>query len=328
MIKLHSAITNQIEPLQPSRDELTVLLVGDLPAGHMPLSQAFTLSAADTLVRYLAYQGWQVDYRLAFASDVEESSQANKPSDLGLSGRWHQQLRTFSHDAQVLNLRPPDSLAMPVIDDALPAERSPWSQVDILITAGDQQAPWNWQATAANDAVGVGDETGRVWLEIASMQTEEAATNQPGKRLPRLGDILKQYTVDTFRIYLAQQSIQESWSFDEAGLEKASRFSQKLSAALTTTSTGNEVINTTPAQNRFTIAMDKNLNTVKGIASLLNLADEILFRARNDYDIKDAQEVLRQMASVFGLDMDQEIIRKEIANGWEKFRQDLKEKTR
>ena len=41
------------------------------------------------------------------------------------------------------------------------------------------------------------------------------------------------------------------------------------------------------------------------LASLLNLADEIIFRAENGYRVSEAQAALRQMAGVFGLRLDE-----------------------
>ena len=68
-------------------------------------------------------------------------------------------------------------------------------------------------------------------------------------------------------------------------------------------------------------ALDNDLDTRKGVATLLNLADEILFRASNGYTIDDAQGALRQMASVFGLRLGKEGPEERVISGWADYRQ-------
>ena len=68
-------------------------------------------------------------------------------------------------------------------------------------------------------------------------------------------------------------------------MEKASKCAEKLAAAMEARSTGDRLINLAPIENRFAAAMENDLDTMKGIASLLNLADEIMFRAGNGYQI-------------------------------------------
>jgi cysteinyl-tRNA synthetase len=99
-------------------------------------------------------------------------------------------------------------------------------------------------------------------------------------------------------------------------LEKAAQYAERLDAAMKAISTGDRPLNATPAQNRFVAALDNDLDTRKGVATLLNLADEILFRAPNGYSINDAQDALWQMASVFGLRLNRERPEERVASGW------------
>ena len=64
--------------------------------------------------------------------------------------------------------------------------------------------------------------------------------------------------------------------------------------------------------------MNNDLDTVKAIASLLNLADLILFRASSGYQVQNAQSALLDMSSVFGLRLneDAKTAGNSVASGW------------
>ena len=54
---------------------------------------------------------------------------------------------------------------------------------------------------------------------------------------------------------------------------------------------------------------------------MLNLADEILFRAPHGYQVQPAQESLRRMASVLGLLLDQERPQEELISAWNRHKE-------
>jgi cysteinyl-tRNA synthetase len=136
-----------------------------------------------------------------------------------------------------------------------------------------------------------------------------------------LGDMLRRFSADAIRVYMAQQHYRSPWAYDEVILEKAAQYSERLNAAMEAIGTGDRPLNIVPARNRFMAALDNDLDTRKGIATLLNLADEILFRAANGYSIDKAQDALRQMASVFGLRLDEEGPEERVVSGWADYRQ-------
>ena len=139
-------------------------------------------------------------------------------------------------------------------------------------------------------------------------------------------DLLQRFSPDALRIYLAQHHYRQPWTYDEVDLKRAAQSAEKIKVAMTAVSTGPQPINLTPALNRFMAAMDNDLDTLKGIATLLNLADEILFRASNGYQIEEAQAALRRMASVFGLRLNEEESEMRVVSGWNKHRHHFKEK--
>ena len=78
----------------------------------------------------------------------------------------------------------------------------------------------------------------------------------------------------------------------------------KLQAAMNAISTGITPLNIKPTTRRFMAALNKDFNTVKALATLLNLADEIIFRASNGYKIDVAQKQLQKWASILGIQLD------------------------
>jgi cysteinyl-tRNA synthetase len=137
-------------------------------------------------------------------------------------------------------------------------------------------------------------------------------------------DLLEKYSPDALRIYLAQHHYRQSWAHDQLELDKAAQSEEKLLAALTAVDSGERPINTQPIQARFRAAMDNDLDTALALASLLNLADEIIFRAETGYQVTAAQDVLREMAAVFGLRLDKTELEARVTTGWQAHRERFK----
>ena len=193
---------------------------------------------------------------------------------------------------QTLHIRLPEQLWLPA------AARPQLDHAACLFSAAASE-------TALKEYLAKGQPVAPFWLQAGPVTFE--AGNQVLVR-----DLLQRYSPDVLRIYLAQQHYRDPWQHDEVALKKASRRALKLQAALSAASTGQQAINITPIQNRFTIAMENDLDTAKGIATLLNLADEVLFRAPNGYLLDGAQAALQRMASVFGLQLAGETIAEQI----------------
>jgi cysteinyl-tRNA synthetase len=272
-MKLFNTKTQQIEPFQPNGNEVTLLYMnGMTPHDTTHLAHAFTTCTADVLVRYLERKGWLVRYGqfvTGIDDDVAQKAQT-----------WTQ---PFTEDMQSLNVHPPDYVLRTT--EAIP-------QIIDIYMGSTGFHPQNAYI--------------RFWLHTATMEHGDHKTGKPPGDQVLVRDILQRYPPDVLRIYLAQRHYRQLWTHNEVALEKAAHCVEKLKAAMTAVSTGQQTINITPAQKRFVAAMDNDLDTSKGIATLLNLADEILFRAPNDYQIDEAQETLRRMATVFGLRLNRE----------------------
>jgi L-cysteine:1D-myo-inositol 2-amino-2-deoxy-alpha-D-glucopyranoside ligase len=145
----------------------------------------------------------------------------------------------------------------------------------------------------------------RYWLHTGMVELEGEKMSKSLGNLVMVRDLLQDYSADALRLYLAQHHYRQPWAHDEMELEKAVQCAEKLAVAMTAVNSGHKLINVNPVQSQFQAALNHDLDTNLALASLLNLADEIIFRAENGYRVSEAQAALRQMAGVFGLRLDE-----------------------
>jgi cysteinyl-tRNA synthetase len=215
----------------------------------------------------------------------------------------------FAEIMRALNVRPPDFF---------------WEiagELDMDIHLAGQSGSIGVQGAFAPPA-GTESVVGQQLPAQFKLQTA-AVSPDPSANPATAEELLQRFSGDAIRIYLAQHHYRSPWTHDPILLEKAVQLAERLSAAMDALSTGDRPLNVVPVQNRFQAALDNDLDTVKAIATLLNLADEILFRAANDYQVEDAQVALRQMASVFGLRLDRRSPEGRVIAGWRNYQEQI-----
>lgn len=276
-MKLFNTKTRKTEQLQAPGGQVTLYVAGQRPEEEWQISQLFLFCMLDVLVRYLELTGLRVNYGYIVDNGLSE--------DQSPLEAWPE---NFAETLRLLNVRLPDN-------SSEPATVRPEDTIDILVTGHD-----------SSDAASTGNQLppARLELRTAAVTQAEPITAETLAGPMSVKEMLQRYSSDALRIYLAQHHYRSPWAHDQIRLDKAAQHAEKLSAAMTAKSTGQRRLNTTPVRRRFEAALDNDLDTVKAIATLLNLADEILFRAPNDYLIDDGQMALRQMAAVFGLRLD------------------------
>lgn len=296
-MKLFNTETQQIEHFQPLDDQVILYAIGRKPVEEMELSHLFLYSTVDVLARYLEMQDLRTDYVQIIAD----------PPGQPPSEEW---ARQFTEAMSSLNMCPPDYLS-DTVEELETVTRYLGRHGDIRV---EDAASSPAQTESAIDQ----SLPARIRLQTAAVNFSTSTGDPPQDPIPA-EDMLRRVSSDAVRIYLAQHHYRSSWTYDQVLLEKAAQHAERLSAAMNAISTGQRPVNTTPAQNRFKAALDNDLDTAKAIATLLNCADEILFRAANDYQVDDAQAALRQMASVFGLRLDREQSQDQVIAGWHEY---------
>lgn len=304
-MKLFNARSQQIESLQPNGDEITLCLFGPKPTETLRLNQAYLYCTMDVLARYLEeMKGWAVKYAQVIAGASDHGADGRRSPKNQRAGRFIEQMRS-------LNVRPADHSLESIDDYVAMFAHDSGRTIDLCVEGG--RSPQGYDAVQtdlASDQV----PSSRFRLQVATVDHEEP--EDPLWSVRTLSDMLRYFSADAIRIYMAQHHYRSPWTHDEVILEKAAQYAERLDAAMKAISTGDRSLNITPAQNRFAAAMENDLDTRKATATLLNLADEILFRAPNGYLIDGAQDSLRQMSSVLGLRLDGDRPEERVTGGW------------
>jgi hypothetical protein len=262
----------------------------------------------DVLIRYLEeMKGWPVKYAQVTAGF--NGNDRRQPAENQRVGRFIERMRA-------LNVRPPEHSSGSIGDTMALFVHYPGQAIDLCMDSVQSQFGCNsaQMGSPNNQAPPI-----RFRLQVAVIDQVDSEGSRWS--VSTLGDMLRRFSADAIRVYMAQQHYRSPWAYDEVILEKAAQYSERLNAAMEAIGTGDRPLNIVPARNRFMAALDNDLDTRKGIATLLNLADEILFRAANGYSIDKAQDALRQMASVFGLRLDEEGPEERVVSGWADYRQ-------
>jgi cysteinyl-tRNA synthetase len=109
----------------------------------------------------------------------------------------------------------------------------------------------------------------------------------------------------------------ESWSFSKRDLEHAARNANVLKETMLLPSNSGPSIGTGSAWAAFHGAMSNDLNTPQAYQVMLGLAELISEASRSRRDIQEAQSTLLEMASVFGLRLNQDGPELRVVDGWE-----------
>ncbi len=161
----------------------------------------------------------------------------------------------------------------------------------------------------------------RFWLHAAMVYHEGEKMSKSLGNLVMIRDLLKTYSPDAIRFYLASHHYRQSWSYDSAGLAQAEDAAGRLLAAAVAPSgplalPAAVVAALDDAQNRLLAALDADLDTPVALSALLDYAAHLL-AAAPDYDRTTAQRTLRDLAGVFGLRLDAGEPEARVLTGWD-----------
>jgi L-cysteine:1D-myo-inositol 2-amino-2-deoxy-alpha-D-glucopyranoside ligase len=156
----------------------------------------------------------------------------------------------------------------------------------------------------------------RFWMHTAMVHHEGEKMSKSLGNLVMVRDLLETWSPDAIRLYLAGHHYREVWSHDDEELAAAERLAQKLREAVTVDGGAGSPMDPSGARAAFIEAMDDDLNTPAALATLQKLADEVLQAAAAGRDVTAAQETLREMGQVFGLQMDVGGPEVRVLEGW------------
>lgn len=158
----------------------------------------------------------------------------------------------------------------------------------------------------------------RYWVHTAMVRHEGEKMSKSLGNLVMARDLLQEFSADALRIYLASHHYRQEWEHNLEELERAGELAERLRQAIGRDSPQGDRFDPTWAQSDFVEAMNDDLDTKQALQTLEQLAQAIL-KSQGE-DIKDAQNMLRQLAMVFGLRLDQPQSETRVVEGWQQHR--------
>ncbi len=156
----------------------------------------------------------------------------------------------------------------------------------------------------------------RFWIHAAMVYHDGAKMSKSLGNLIMVRDLLKSYSPDGLRIYLGRHHYRDVWSHSASELIDAEDISKKINLALAAQGDSGVSIDPKWAIKSFAAALDDDLNTPAALQVLCGLSDEIIEGAKSGKTLTAAQEAIRRMGSVFGLQMDQSGPETRVVDGW------------
>lgn len=157
----------------------------------------------------------------------------------------------------------------------------------------------------------------RYWMHIAMVHHEGEKMSKSLGNLIMVRDLLKDWSPDVIRLYLAMHHYRQVWSHDEAELKNAAKVEKKLLAAVKASSGQGNSLELSGCQTALLEAMDNDLDTRLALRSLEEMAERILAASVNGSDVDKAQSTLRALARVFGLRLGASSPESRVVSGWE-----------
>ena len=144
----------------------------------------------------------------------------------------------------------------------------------------------------------------RFWIHAAMVRHEGEKMSKSLGNLVWARELLKTYSANAIRLYLASHHYEIEWSHDAGLLDWAALVAERISRAASCESGKAKAFDASEGVEKFKLAMESNLNTPKAIGILDDLSVEILLAAAGGADVRAAQVDLKAMGRVFGMMLD------------------------
>lgn len=158
----------------------------------------------------------------------------------------------------------------------------------------------------------------RCWMHVAMVRHEGEKMSKSLGNLVMVRDLLRSWSPDTLRLYLAGHHYRQPWSHSEEELKSAALIAEKLTAAVNAEGGSGHALENESFEAEFIRAMEEDLDTPAAIQVMHRMAGEILASAGHGQDINAAQACLRRFGGVFGLRLDAGQAEPRVIAGWEK----------
>ena len=139
------------------------------------------------------------------------------------------------------------------------------------------------------------------WLHNALLQLGEEKMSKSVGNIIGIDEVLDRYGTDALRMFIVTSHYRSPVTYSEEALDSARAGAERLrQAAFSKGVADGHPLDPTDARERFTEAMDDDLNTPRALAALFDLARAINRAHDEGHDASDAQATLRELAGVLG----------------------------
>ncbi len=143
----------------------------------------------------------------------------------------------------------------------------------------------------------------RYWMHVAMVRYQGEKMSKSLGNLVLVSDVLENASADALRLYLLSNHYRSDWEYEDEQIDYWSTVADDLREAAEFPAYGVEdELDVSRQRQRFYDALDDDLNIPRAISVLREVAQAILEAPEED-DIRQAQETLRAMSDVIGLDL-------------------------
>ncbi len=139
------------------------------------------------------------------------------------------------------------------------------------------------------------------WMHNALLRLGDEKMSKSLGNLVGIDEVLDRHGADALRMFIVTSHYRTPLTYSEEALESARAGAERLRQAAFAKGVANgHSLDPMEARERFTEAMDDDLNTPRALAALFDLARAINRAHDEGHDASDAQATLRELAGVLG----------------------------
>jgi L-cysteine:1D-myo-inositol 2-amino-2-deoxy-alpha-D-glucopyranoside ligase len=187
--------------------------------------------------------------------------------------------------------------------------------VDIHMGGADLIFPHHESEIAQVEPASGGKPFVRYWMHVAMVYHEGEKMSKSLGNLVMVRDLLRQYSADALRIYLARHHYRATWSYDAEELQQAAQVADELRRAACARPEKGPQLDIEEEEAAFIRAMDADLDTPQALSALECMGKAIL-GGEDGRDVSVAQQKLRILGGVFGLRLGVEAAAARNEDGW------------
>lgn len=162
----------------------------------------------------------------------------------------------------------------------------------------------------------------RVWMHTAMVAYEGEKMSKSLGNLVMVDQLLRKYTPDDIRLYLARHHYREPWEFKYADLDASLEQCPSIREAVRVSGGSAESGDARPmgfedARTAFERALEDDLDSPRAVNVLCELGEAIVAHAAEGRDVRAAQAWFRRAAGILGLRLDAYGPEAHVRSGWE-----------